>query len=309
MYTIDMENLRGLDLNLLVVLDALLAERSVTRAGTRVGLSQPAVSNALGRLRALLGDPLLVRAGSVMRPTPRALELAGPVRQALGTLERALSPAASFDPATSSRVFRLCATEDLEVTLVPRLLERLGAAAPGVDLVMTGGAGDAEAGLRGGRFDAYLGVWFDIPAALHSHLLRYERFGCIARRGHPAIAGELTLAAYAAAGHVLVTAGERAGRAIDTALTDQGLGRRVVVRTPSLLVAPHIVARTDLIATLPLSVATLFAEGLPLEIYAPPLDTPGLAVHLVWHPRTHDDAPQRWLRQQVMDLGGDAAAW
>lgn len=301
-----MQNLAGIDLNLLVILDAVLAERSVTRAAARVGLSQPAMSNALARLRALLDDPLLVRAGSAMEPTPRALELAAPIHQALESIRRTLAPAPSFDPRSSSHVFRFCSADDLELTLLPRLLEQLKRKAPGIDIEMRRVAGRAEEDLRTGRIDLYLGVWPSIPPALERHLLRQETFACIARKGHPLIRSRLTLEDFVSVGHVLVAPSGRPGSVIDTALSDQGLGRRVVLRTPHFSIAPLVVARSDLIATLPRAVAMAFAEVLPLRVYAPPLDTPGFPVHMVWHPRTHEQPPHRWMRQLLMDLAQEA---
>ena len=304
-----MENLSGIDLNLLVVLDALLSERSVTRAGSRIGLSQPAVSNALARLRAQVNDPLLVRAGGAMEPTPRALELAVPVRQALQLIGRALTSPSDFDPKKSSHVFRICSADDIELTLLPRLLERLKVVAPHVDIEVSRVAGVAESGLRTGHIDLYLGVWFNIPSSLERHLLRHETFACIARKGHPRIKSRLTLRGYVDVGHVVVAPSEKPGSVIDTVLSDQGLGRRVVLRTPHFLVAPLVVARTDLIATLPRTVATEFAKVLSLNLYKPPVDAPGFPVHMVWHPRTHDYPPHRWLRQLIMDVAGDGAEW
>ncbi len=297
-----MENLRGIDLNLLVVFDALLAERSVTRAGARVGLSQPAVSNALARLRNLLEDPLLVRVGSGMQPTPRALELAGPLHHALDALNRALSSAPTFDATKSSHVFRLSMAEDLELTLLPRLVERLSATAPGIDVSFIRASRETEDDLRTGRSDLYLGAWFKIPSALHHHLLRHEAFACIARDGHPAIRSRLTLKRFTELGHVLIGPADWPGDVIDTALSDQGFGRRVVCRVANAAVAPLVVARSDLIAVLPRTLAATFAEVLPLKVYVPPLDTSGFAVHMVWHPRAHALAPHRWLRQTIMDL-------
>lgn len=304
-----MENLAGVDLNLLVVLDALLAERSVTRAGARVGLSQPAASNALARLRSLLDDPLLVRVGGGMEPTPRALELASPVRSALQIVRRAFISPAEFDPKNSEHVFRVCSADDLEVTLLPRLLERLKQSAPGVDIIMSRIAGRAEQDLRTGHMDLYLGVWFNIPSSLEHHLLRHETFACIAREGHPRIKSRLTLKSYVEVGHVLVAPSERPGSVVDTVLSDKGLGRRVVLRTPHFLVAPLVVARTDLIATIPRSVATTFAELLPLKVFSPPIDAPGFPLNMVWHPRTHEHPPHQWLRQQIMDLVSDDVGW
>src|SRR6476620_2542014 len=177
-----MENIGAIDLNLLVVFEALVAERSVTRAAGRVGLSQPAVSNALGRLRALLGDPLLVRTGRGMEPTARALELSGPIQQALEGIRRALSPSASFEPERSPYTFRVRSADNLELSLLPRLLERLGRVAPLVDIVVDRVGDTTEEDLRAGRIDLYLGSWFNVPAGLEQYLLQHETFACIARK-------------------------------------------------------------------------------------------------------------------------------
>jgi DNA-binding transcriptional LysR family regulator len=186
------------------------------------------------------------------------------------------------------------------------LLEQLKRAAPSVDIEMRRVAGRAEEDLRTGRIDLYLGVWPNIPSSLERHLLRQETFACIARKGHPVIKSRLTLEDFVSVGHVLVAPSGRPGSVIDTALSDQGLGRRVVLRTPHFSIAPLVVARSDLIATLPRAVATAFAEVLPLRVYPPPLDAPGFPVHMVWHPRTHEQPPHRWMRQVLMDLAHEA---
>lgn len=307
--SIHMANIAALDLNLLVVLEALLAERSVTRAAQRIGLSQPAVSNALGRLRALLDDPLLVRTAAGMEPTPRALELAVPIQQALDVIRRALSASAAFDPERTAFTFRVRSADNLELSLLPRLLERLERRAPQVDIVVSREGDTTEDDLRSGRLDLYLGNWFNVPSGLKQHLLRHETFACIARKGHPRIKSRLTLEAYGAAGHVVVETADRPGSVVDTVLSDHGLGRRVVLRTPHFLVAPVVVARTDLIATLPRGVVTSFAQFLPLSVFAPPLDAPGFPVSMVWHPRTHEQAPHRWLRELIMEVSSDDALW
>jgi DNA-binding transcriptional LysR family regulator len=304
-----MENIGAVDLNLLVVFEALIAERSVTRAAGRVGLSQPAVSNALARLRLLLNDPLLVRTGRGMEPTARALELSGPIQQALEGIRRALSPSASFEPERSPYTFRVRSADNLELSLLPRLLERLGRLAPLVDIVVDRVGDTTEEDLRTGRIDLYLGSWFNVPSGLEQYLLQHETFACIARKGHPLIKSRLTLKAYMRAGHVLVEAGDRPSSVVDTVLADRGLGRRVVLRTPHFLVAPLMVARTDLIATLPRSVAASYAQFLPLNVFDPPLDAPGFPVQMVWHRRTREQAPHRWLRRLIMDLSGGEQGW
>ena len=181
--------------------------------------------------------------------------------------------------------------------------------APLVDIVMSRVADTTEEDLRTGRIDLYLGHWLNIPSGLKRHLLHHETFACIARKGHPQIKSRLTLKSYARAGHVLVTSSERPGSISDAQLSDQGLGRRVVLRTPHFLVAPLVVERTDLIATLPRSLATTYAQFLPLNVFPPPLDSPGFPVHMVWHPRTQEQAPHQWLRRSLVELSGDEATW
>lgn len=304
-----MDNIGGIDLNLLLVLEALLAERSVTRAARRIGLSQPAVSNALARLRALLDDPLLVRTGTGMEPTARALELSVPLQQALDGIRRALSPAASFEPERSAFTFRVRSADNLELSLLPRLIARLKREAPRVDIIVDRVGDTTEDDLRAGRIDLYLGSWSSVPSSLQHHLLHHESFACIARKGHPTIKRRLSLEAYAREGHVLVESGDRPSQVVDTVLADQGLGRRVVLRTPHFLVAPLVVARTDLIATLPRSLAATCAQFLPLNVFPPPLDAPGYPLQMVWHPRTRDQAPHRWLRRVIMELSSDEQSW
>jgi DNA-binding transcriptional LysR family regulator len=294
-------NLAGIDLNLLVTLDALLSERSVTRAAQRLGLSQPAVSNALSRLRDLLGDPVLVRTGSGMEPTARALELAAPVNDLLRDVQRTLAPTQAFDPRTSTQRFRIESAEEVELSLLPRLVPCLARGAPGVELAVTRVTPAVEEQLRTGRADVYLGTWFKIPPQLQRHLLLQETFACIARRGHPRIKSRLTLRAFAELGHVLVAAGERPGGVIETVHTQQGLGRRIAVRTTDFLTAGRIVAGSNLIALLPGSVAAALAELLPVAVHRPPLDVSGYPIHMVWHPRTHEQPPHRWLRGIIMD--------
>jgi len=304
-----MTNISSIDLNLLPILDALLAERSVSRAALSVGLSQPAMSNALSRLRDLLNDQLLVRTRDGMEPTPRALELAAPLHHILNDVRRTLSPPPSFDPKKSSQAFRIRTSDNLELSLLPHLLERLKQVAPLVDLVMTREGTSTEEDLRTGRIDLFLGTWFSVPTSFKQHLLRQETFACIARQGHPKIKSRLTLKTFVEVGHVLVTPSEKPIGDVDTVLSDQGLGRRVVLRTPHFLIAPLVVARTDLIATLPRGVATTFAEILPLKVYPPPLDAPGFPIQMVWHSRTHEQAPHKWLRRVIMDLSDDGAIW
>jgi DNA-binding transcriptional LysR family regulator len=297
MVNVPRSDLAGVDLNLLVAFDALVSERSVTRAAQRMGLSQPAMSNALSRLRDLLEDPVLMRTGHGMEPTARALELAAPVHRLLMDVRQALARPRSFDPATSSHRFRIECTPEFELSLLPAMKMT-----PNVEVVMTRATRATEEELRTGRVDLFAGIWSKIPSHLHSHLLFHDGFACIARRGHPKTKGNrLTLRAYGELAHVVVTQDEWPGGVADTFLADPGIARRVTLRTPDFLVAATNVARSNALATLPRSVALALAELLPIDVLRPPLDVATVPIMMVWHPRTHEREAHRWLRGVVMD--------
>ena len=199
-------NITGLNLNLLPVLDALLAERSVSRAGARVGLSQPAVSNALAQLRAHFDDALLVRKAGGMAPTERALAIAGPLRAALLALEQGLEPAATFDPAAASRDFTIMTNDFVAFALLPRLLARLQHEAPGVHLqVRAWQEHFVPSELARGDTDLVLGFHRGLPVGHQAAPLFQDRFVFVARKGHPKVRGRITLATYTKLAHVLVS--------------------------------------------------------------------------------------------------------
>jgi DNA-binding transcriptional LysR family regulator len=298
-------NLRALDLNLLRVLDALLAERNVTRAAARLHLSQPALSNALGRLRRALGDPLLVRTPRGMVPTPRAAALAEPVHRALAGLEEALGDR-RFDPATSDQVFRLAATDYMEFVVFPPLIRRLREIGSRIALhvVPLGETVKAEA-LARGDVDLALGFFRRPEENLHARNLFDERFVCLVRRDHPAARRRLTLERFVALDHVLVAPGGVARGVVDEQLEHRGLARRVALAIPHFLQVPFIVAETDYVATLAERVAQRFVTLLPLKILTPPLELPGFTVSMLWHARTQHSPAHRWLREQLVEIAGE----
>lgn len=299
-------NIAGSDLNLLFVFEALLSERSVSRAAAKIGRSQPAVSNALGRLRRDLRDPLFVRIGRGMVPTPRALDLAPEVAAALGHARRAFGGPA-FHADRSSREFRLAASDDVEHRLLPPLLRRLGAAAPHVTVAVRRLPGlfqVPEDDLRSGAVDFAIGRLPGPPAVesgLFLHRLYRDRFVCIVRRGHPAIGRRLDRARFLAAGHAAVFSPGRGPGMIDGILSERGEKRRVVLSVPHFLSIPFVVARTDLIATVPESVAEAFETRLALRRFPCPIPIPVIDVNLVWHGRSHEDPSHVWLRDRILD--------
>ncbi len=306
-------NITGSDLNLLIVFEALLSERNVSRAAARIGRSQPAVSNALSRLRRHLRDPLFVRVGRRMVPTPRALDLAPEVAAALGHARLALG-GSGFDPARSAKCFRVAATDEVEFSLFPPLLRRLASAAPRVTIAarrLSGLFAAPEDDLRSGAIDFAIGPLPGLPtveSGLFVRRLRRDRFVCIARRGHPAIGRRLDRAGFLSAGHVAVFYPGRGPGMIDRLLSDRGEKRNVALSVPHFLSIPFVVAGTDLIATIPESVADAFEEPLGLRRFPCPIPFPAIDANLVWHVRAQEDVSLVWFRDLVLDVARCGAA-
>jgi DNA-binding transcriptional LysR family regulator len=302
-------NPSDLDLNLLRALDALVRERSVTKAGLAMGLSQPAMSNALGRLREALGDPVLVRTPTGMQPTPRALELVGPVRQALALVSSALARREPFDPRTAQAAITVAGTDHAAFVLLPSLARALHEEAPGVTVEFTPWRGAATTReLQAGAVDLVLGVGEldDDPSGLYKKRLFGDRFVCVVRRGHPGVGRKLTLDRYLALPHVLVSPRGGATGLMDTELAKIGKRRRVAFVVPNFLLGPIIVAQTDYIVTISEHVAKPFAELLPLDLHEPPIEVHGHDWYCLWHERTHRDPAHRWLRQRIVELSASA---
>lgn len=296
-------DLSRIDLNLMVAFDVLMAEQNVTRAARRLGLSQPAMSSALGRLRRLLADPVLVRTATQMVPTTRAMELIGPVRQILNQVEAALSAPAAFDPARTRRRFRIATNDYVEAVLLPRLVREIAQAAPGIDLeVLQLGAGYPEEALQAGKLDLAIGFAHNVPAALHSRILFKDRFICAVRAGHPGVGKRLTLPRYTQLPHVLVSQTGGVTGIVDSALSLHGLERRVSVTVPHFVVTPHVVAQSDCIVTLAERVARTFADILPLRLLTPPVSLPTIRVAMAWHERSAHDPALQWLRETLRTI-------
>lgn len=302
--------LAGVDLNLLVTLDALLTERHVTRAARRLGLTQPATSHALARLRKMFNDPLLVRGpGGVLQPTPRAEALVPTIHRAITELAAAVRAPATFDPASARRTFWLGASDFVEMVLLPTLAARLGQLAPGIDLRVLVEPDNAPAALARGSLDVVLSPPLpEYASGCYQRALFDERFTCVVRRGHPAAARRLTLARFCELDHLLIAPRGMPGSFVDNALAALNRKRRVALTVPHFMVAPHVVAHTDLILTLPSRLAELFAQSLGLVILPPPLEIPGFSMHMVWHERTHYDPGHRWLREQFAAVAQPAAS-
>lgn len=290
--------LRRLDLNLLVTLDALLAEHNVTRAAARLHLSQPSVSVQLARLRDLLGDPLLLPGPRGMRPTARADALREPLRQALASLERAVSPPAPFDPAQADRTWRIAASDYGETTLVLPALAGLRSAAPGTRLaVLEVPPPRIARQLEQGGIDLAFHIRGEAPAGLRHRALFAERYVLAGRAGHPRLKRRPTLRQFCALDHAIVSPDGGGFHGVaDTALAAAGLSRRVVLSVPHFLFLKQALARTDLVALLP---SRLVRDEPALRAVEPPLEVPGFEMLMLWHERVHRDPAHRWLRERI----------
>ncbi len=300
--------LAGVDLNLVLALDALLAERHVTRAAARLGITQSAASHALARLRDLFDDPLLVRGPrGTMMPTPRASALAPAIHRILVDLSAVVRGDAAFDPATARRTFHLGTSDYVELVLMPRLLERIQRTAPNVDLFLHTLTDHGDEALGSGAVDVVIGPPRSTarPAGSYEKHLFKESFTCIVRENHPLAASRLTLPRYCAAAHLLVAPRGTLGSYVDDALAAVGRTRRIALAVPHFLVVPYLIASSDLIATLATRVAETFADMLGLVTMPPPLALPKFDMALAWHERNHDDAPHRWLREQILAVASD----
>lgn len=299
-----MNNLTGIDLNLLVVLDALLTERHVSRAAVRLNKSQPAVSHALARLRELFDDPLLVRHGGRLEPTIRALELAPRLVEAMGRVRSLLAPA-GFDPATELHVFRLAMSDYGAAVLLPKLMATLRAEAPYIDLIVSQASREVMASqVVDGEIDLALGVFPTHGGGIRSSLLFRESFACLADASQLGGSLAIDLGDYLARPHVLVSLRGDAGNEIDLALAATGKTRRICLAVPHWSVAPGLVRGTDLVLTVARRILPQ-GDGHGLVVFEPPFAIPLFDFEQIWHRRRDGDLGHRWLRTLIERLLGD----
>lgn len=306
MIQIHQMNISNFDLNLLRVLDTLLRERNVSRAAERLSLSQPAVSNALNRLRELLDDPLLVRVGRTMQPTPRALSLEAPIRDALQQIEHTLNAGDFFDPATSRQRFVIAVTDYVELICMPTLMARLASVAPGIQLAIKylTPSLPAEA-LDHGELDLVLGRFVDVPTRFHTRHWASETLQVAVRKGHRLIGEALDLPAFLRLRHLWVHGGQTRGM-VDQWLEAEGLERDLVYTTPNYLQAAHIVANSDLAAVLPTQLARHFAELLPLQLFDLPFDLGAFRLDIVSVAHRDRDTALQWLIGEIVAIRAQA---
>jgi DNA-binding transcriptional LysR family regulator len=292
------------DLNLLLVLDAILQTRSVTAAAKRLGITKAAMSHALARVRERVGDPILVRAGKEWALTERARQMAERVHETATAAQALLDPPGLFDPSTSKMEFRIRATDHGLAVIGVEIERAVAAEAPHVTLRFTPALPDDVPALRDGAVDIALGVFPALPPAFRTQTLFEERLACVVRRGHPQVSasGRLTLKRFLALDHILVAPRGAPGGFVDDALRARGLRRRVHRLVPYFVTALDFVSRTDAIVTISERLAVAHAARFDLQVLAPPIALPTYTISQVWHPRTDMDEAHVWLRQLIARL-------
>ena len=305
-----MKNLNQIDLNLLVYLEVLLRERNVTQAANQLGLSQPAMSNGLRRLRALFDDPLLVRTSEGMTPTERALELEPMVKDILLGVDRAMQPATEFEPRASQMVVRIMASDYAESTLFPAVLTELRESAPDITLDIMNPSDVSFLDVERGKVDLVINRFDQMPQSFHQITLWQDSFSCLLSPNHP-ILDDFSLESYLSADHIWVSkTGMGVGVGVDpsdvqrlgwvdSALAQLGEKRRIRVFTRHYQAAMTLAEQNDLIVTLPTRATWLKQNDPRVAIRQVPFDVPPLELKMAWSPLLHNNAPHRWVRQFI----------
>jgi DNA-binding transcriptional LysR family regulator len=301
--------LSDIDLNLLVTFQHLMVERRVSKAAENLGLTQPAVSNSLARLRRLFGDELFVRTPAGMVPTPFAEHLAGPIGQALGMIRDGLNQQANFDPSSVKRSLTIGMTDIGEIVFLPKLLERLRQEAPGVTLsTVRNQATNLREEMETGKVDLAIGPLPELKGGFFKRRLFLQRYVCLFRKGHKLDRKRISLADFTAAEHlVIVSAGTGHGK-VDELLRKAGIERNVRLTVPHFVSVGHILRRLDLVATVTERLADSLAEPFDLTHRPHPVALPDVAIDVFWHAKVHRSPLHQWLRGVVFELFGDDKA-
>jgi len=294
-----MDNLRSVDLNLLVTLEALLTERNVTRAARRLHLSQPSVSVQLRKLRQVFGDPLLSAVPGGMSPTTRGQALLPVLRSTLADMRRLLNKAGSFDPSAAQITWQIAAADYAEYAVLMPLLAHVRRVAPGIRIAVQGiGHVRMIKQLDSGAIDLALMAMETVPAHLHHSILYRESYVLVGRKGHPALKRPLTVERLCQLEFIVMSPEGGGFRGVtDVALESLGHRRRVTLSTQHFLFIPELVAQTDIVAMVPSRLVRNRPER--LQIAAPPLSIPSFEMAMIWHERSHLEPAHEWLRQQV----------
>lgn len=300
--------MQSLEIRLLSVFDEIYKTRSVTRAADNLGLGQPAVSIALGKLREHFNDPLFVRTSTGMEPTPLGEELVQPIRGAIDALANALRYRTAFDPATAQRSFRICMTDISQLVLLPRLWAELRATAPGVRIEIAHLTAETAKMLEAGEADLALGFMPQLEAGFYQQSLFRQHYICMVSADHPRIRDSLSLAQFEAEEHAVVSSSGTGHLIVDREIARQNIARRVALRVPNFLGVAFVVEHTDLLVTIPTRLGEVLAGRGHFRTFPVPFELPDYAVKQHWHERYHHDPGNRWLRRLISGLLSTAPA-
>jgi len=294
--------LQDIDLNLLVVFNQLIVERRVSKVASNLGLTQPAVSNSLARLRKLLGDELFLRTPTGMDPTPFAEQLAESVTYALGTIHSALNQRSTFDQATSARSFTVGMTDIGEIYFLPTLMERLSHVAPGITLsTVRNTAVNLKDEMEAGKVDLAVGLLPQLKGGFFQRRLFTQRYVCLLRQGHKLDKKKISLAEFSAAEHLVVVSEGTGHGKVDELLKRSGIERNVRLTVPHFVGVGHILQSTDLVATVPERLAQRLVGPFKLACVAHPAQLPEVAINVFWHAKFHKAPANQWLRSLVFE--------
>ena len=298
--------IKDVDLNLLAVFNQLLVERRVSKVAENLGLTQPAISNALARLRKLLGDELFLRTPGGMEPTPFADQLAEPVAYALGMIHSALNQRSTFDPAVSERVFTVGMTDIGEIYFLPSLMERLAAAAPRLSLsTVRNTAVNLRDEMSAGHVDLAIGLLPQLKGGFYQRRLFKQRYVCMFRKAHRLDKRKISLQEFSAAEHVVVVSAGTGHGKVDELLERSGIERKVRLTVPHFVAIGHILHSTNMVATVPERLAQRMVEPFGLSYVSHPAALPEVAINVFWHAKHHKDPANQWLRGLLFEMYAD----
>ena len=301
--------LKDIDLNLLVVFNQLLIERKVSKVAENLGLGQPAVSNALARLRKLFGDELFLRTSNGMQPTPFADQLAESIGYALGMIHGAVNARSSFDPASSKRSFSIGMTDIGEIYFLPQLMRRLHEIAPEVSIsTVRNTAVNLKDAMEAGHVDLAIGLLPQLKGGFFQRRLFVQQYMCMFRKGHALDKKRLLKSDFFAAEHVAVVSAGTGHGQVDEILDNSSPQRRVKLKLPHFVAIGHILQSTDLIATVPERLAERMAQPFDLRYLPHPVKLPQISINIFWHAKYHKDPANQWLRSLIVELHADQGA-
>lgn len=297
-------NILNKDLNLLRIFQALWLERNVSRAAEKLGLSQPAISNALARMRVDFNDPLFVRASKGMVPTPMAEKVHARIEQALGIISDLYNEDEKFDPMKSDRIIVIRASDYVQQLVLPKLLHVLEVEAPGMKLIAKSLEGKLPKSEmeEGGCDVAVAGYFKTLPEGFYQQALIKNGFKCVVRKGHPVLKEKLTLKKYLELKHILINQSGDLHGMVDEVLAQTNKKRHIVSGISSFMAPGHVIQKTDFILTAPEKLCDHYKEVYHLELLTPPITVPAIEVVQVWHQKVHQDPPIKWFRSKIFEI-------